>query len=306
MPRPDSHHIRGRGVKPLLQRGADCADSYLGERYYKDRGRGPLTIIGCLRRLSGMAHSKKAHKYVYFRFVACCLGLLGLLLASGCGSEDLKSTYNEEDEPAFQRARQLLRQGRKEEALKDFQRLIQHRSEAPESHLEAANLYLKDFNDPLLAYYHYHCYLDLRPKSNNTGLVRGQLDVAKREFIRTMPGNLMGKELDKVELIEQVRFLTNENDRLKRQLQALNVESAREPRSAPVQTERTIPPPSIPTVDRTVPGTYEVAQGDTLSSISRRLYGHPGNWKKIYEANRDQLPTENSLKPGQVLKIPAE
>jgi LysM repeat protein len=276
-----------------------------------------------------MSNSKMDHKEVWIRFVTCCLGLIALLLISGCGSEDFKSAYNEEDEPAFQRSRQLLRQGRKEEALKDLLRLIQHRTEAPESHLEVANLYLKEFNDPLLAYYHYRCYLQLRPQSSHAELVRGQLDVAKREFIRTMPGNLMGKELDKVELMEQVRYLSKENDNLKRQLQAMGVRVEPERQSTPsaprnvtptpASVPATVPaaavtqqPPSRPATAPVPPAattrerTYEVAQGDTLSSISRRMYGHPGGWEKIFQANRDQLPTSNSLKPGQVLRIPAE
>src|SRR5690606_9940154 len=97
------------------------------------------------------------------------------------------------------------------------------------------------------------CYLQLRPQSTQAALVRGQLDVAKREFIRTMPGNLLGKDLDKVELIEQVRYLTQENDSLKRQLQGLQVEARRESRPvapAPVvdtaTTSATVPPVRTP------------------------------------------------------------
>ena len=49
---------------------------------------------------------------------------------------------------------------------------------------------------------------------------------------------------------------------------------------------------------------YTVARGDTLSSISRRFYGSPGNWKKIHEANTRAVPNANVLKPGTKLLIP--
>ncbi len=262
------------------------------------------------------------------------LGALGLLLLwSGCGKDSLRTTYNEEDEPAFQRARQLMREGRNEEAVKDFLRLIQHRAESPESHLEVANLYLNEFKDPLSAYYHYNRFLALRPDSENAGRVRGQLQVARREFIRTLPGNPLGGQLDRVELMDQIQYLARENEQLKQQVQALRaqLQSAQRPliqedlprpqtvtpsQAAPVVSGSSAggtfpaPQPAAPVAPSPAPVAqerrYEVVQGDTLSSISRRMYGHPNGWEKIFQANRDQLPTSNALKPGQVLRIPAE
>ena len=51
--------------------------------------------------------------------------------------------------------------------------------------------------------------------------------------------------------------------------------------------------------------TYTVKKGDTLNSISNAFYSSGSNWKKIYNANKDQLSTPNSLKEGMILKIPA-
>ncbi|MCD6404764.1 MAG: LysM peptidoglycan-binding domain-containing protein [Planctomycetes bacterium] len=49
---------------------------------------------------------------------------------------------------------------------------------------------------------------------------------------------------------------------------------------------------------------HRVAQGDTLYSIAKQYYGDGNKWKKIYEANKDQLPNANALKVGQELTIP--
>lgn len=50
--------------------------------------------------------------------------------------------------------------------------------------------------------------------------------------------------------------------------------------------------------------TYKVESGDNLSSISEKVYGSPTKWKYIYEANKEWLKNEHTLKIGQVLLIP--
>jgi LysM repeat protein len=50
--------------------------------------------------------------------------------------------------------------------------------------------------------------------------------------------------------------------------------------------------------------TYTVQPGDTLSKISKELYGNANQYMKIFEANRDQLSDPDKIKSGQVLKIP--
>jgi nucleoid-associated protein YgaU len=50
--------------------------------------------------------------------------------------------------------------------------------------------------------------------------------------------------------------------------------------------------------------TYTVKRGDSLSSISRRFYGSAKYYKLIFDANREAIPSEKVLRPGQVLKIP--
>jgi nucleoid-associated protein YgaU len=51
--------------------------------------------------------------------------------------------------------------------------------------------------------------------------------------------------------------------------------------------------------------TYKVKPGDTLSKISQQFYGTANDYKKIFDANRDQLSDPNKIQVGQELKIPA-
>ena len=50
--------------------------------------------------------------------------------------------------------------------------------------------------------------------------------------------------------------------------------------------------------------TYTVVKGDTLSRIAKQFYGNASRWKRIYEANTDQIKNPDLIKPGQVLVIP--
>lgn len=50
--------------------------------------------------------------------------------------------------------------------------------------------------------------------------------------------------------------------------------------------------------------TYVVKAGDNLSKISKQFYGDPNQYMKIVNANKDQLPDPDKIKPGMQLNIP--
>ena len=52
--------------------------------------------------------------------------------------------------------------------------------------------------------------------------------------------------------------------------------------------------------------TYTVKPGDTLSKIAKQLLGDGNAYMSIFNANKDQLSDPDKIKPGQVLKIPAQ
>ncbi|MDD5697088.1 MAG: LysM peptidoglycan-binding domain-containing protein [Victivallaceae bacterium] len=67
----------------------------------------------------------------------------------------------------------------------------------------------------------------------------------------------------------------------------------------PKKTENAVPKPETAGVR-----SYTVQKGDSLSSISRKFYGSARYYQTIFDANREILPAERALRPGQVLKIP--
>lgn len=50
--------------------------------------------------------------------------------------------------------------------------------------------------------------------------------------------------------------------------------------------------------------TYTVKRGDTLSEISQKFYGDANQYRRIFDANRDQLKDPDHIEVGQTLKIP--
>jgi len=50
---------------------------------------------------------------------------------------------------------------------------------------------------------------------------------------------------------------------------------------------------------------HTVKSGDTLSKISKEVYGDANQYNKIFEANKPMLTSPDKIYPGQVLRVPA-
>ena len=49
---------------------------------------------------------------------------------------------------------------------------------------------------------------------------------------------------------------------------------------------------------------YTVKSGDTLSKISKEMYGNANQYMRIFEANKPMLKDPDKIYPGQVLRVP--
>lgn len=238
-----------------------------------------------------------------------------VLFLSGCGGGGGPS-LRETDEADYQRGKDLLRRGEDEKALLSFLRVIDERSEAPESHLEVGLLYLEEFDQPVLAIYHFQRFLELRPEARQSPQVEKLVDTARKEFARSLPGQPFRPPEEQDEILRHAERLEGENQRLERELRELREahrrlrerwEAAGETgRGSPenVAAERQPGRASSTDAPRTSPDTYVVRPGDTLNSIARRTYGNPALWERIFDANRDLLRSPDDLRVGQELRLP--
>ena len=86
-----------------------------------------------------------------------------LILIVGCAPSGVE-IVSETDEKQYQLGQDYKSQGRMEDALGAFLRVIDARRDAPESHLEAGYIYLRTMKDPVRAIYHFDRYLQFKPQ----------------------------------------------------------------------------------------------------------------------------------------------
>jgi LysM repeat protein len=140
---------------------------------------------------------------------------------AGCDRGDSLTLSSETDDPSYRQGQQLSKQGRNQEALNAYLKVIAKRDEtAPESHLEVGLILLRHVKDPIAAIYHFRKYLELQPNSRQAVYVRGLIDTAKREFARTLPATPLESQADTLEKQDQIDRLLRENDQLKAELNA--------------------------------------------------------------------------------------
>lgn len=248
------------------------------------------------------------HGYLMQNFLASTWPLCWLIVCTiGC-SPHIGDTVREVDEKQYQLAQSYKAQGRIDEALSAFMRVIDARLDAAESHLEAGNIYLQSLKNPVRAIYHFDRFLQLNPNSAQARQVRQLIESAQKEFVRQLPAEPYQGGLDRIDLMDLIEHLKQENAALKQDLarsqQGLTNLKSVGATTAP-STNSVSPARQAPS-QNTSNGAqvHTVQSGDTLSTISQRYYGTPSRYMDIYQANRDRLKTANALKIGQELRIP--
>ena len=247
--------------------------------------------------------------------------LVSLFTLAGCTPGGVE-VVSETDEKQYQLGQDFKIQGRMEEALGAFERVIDARRDAPESHLEAGYIYLRTLKDPINAIYHFNRYLRLQPHSSQATQVGQLVETAQKEFARQLPAQPYEGSLDRIDLMDLVQTLKQENEGLKRELMAaasrvqqLENVLGQARRSTQVQAyaqngQVTQIRPSTPAPQQAAPTpsnaprSYIIKSGDTLSAISNRFYGTSSRWIDIYQANRDRLSSESAIRVGQEIRIP--
>ncbi len=252
-----------------------------------------------------------------------------ILLAGGCDVRNAQVT-REEDESHFIRGKEDLSKRNYDEALNAFLKVTEKRRDAAESHLNAGLIYLNNLNDPIAAIYHFRKFLELKPSADYADMVRQHIDTAQKRFAATLPGNPRDVNLANLNFEEAIRKAKAENLELKQQLANANAKLA----TLEKQQQVAVPPAPTRVVTPThssnnsstaqtsgliannnassnaiavrpdTPKSYTVSAGDTLSSISRKVYGNSNRWREIYNANKDTMANPQALKVGQTLRIP--
>ena len=95
-------------------------------------------------------------------------------------------------------------------------------------------------------------------------------------------------------------FDDDEREKNKKKADFSNVQSGSSSTAPETPVQQT--PAAEPT--RSEGRSYTVKSGDSLSKIAKHEYGDAAQWKKIYEANKDQIKNPDLIYPGQTFRIP--
>ena len=174
---------------------------------------------------------------------------LSLLLLAGCDGADRLALGTETNEPYYRQADQLKRQGRYQEALTAYLKVVEKRNEdAPESHLEAGLIYQQYLKDPIYAIYHFRKYLELEPNSRQADLVRQRIDAAMRDFARTLPARPLEDQTLRLDLMGRIDDLQKQNLDLKEEIARLH-QGATDPGgdsgTVMIPVPESAPPPAV-------------------------------------------------------------
>lgn len=168
------------------------------------------------------------------------------------------------------------------------------------AHRELALLLNHYKGDAPGAIVHYEQYLKLLPEGEgeeNREKVEEMLEQCRTgyaaQFVKGSSD--LKRELAKRE--ERIRELELQVVRLQESVKPEPGTTIRVPTSEVRAMEQAAPQKKAPRV-------HVVESGDTLTKISDKYYGTVARWQDILDANRDQLPAANRLKPGMELTIP--
>jgi nucleoid-associated protein YgaU len=235
------------------------------------------------------------------------IAALGLVALTGCGQRD--SSIEEEENSNYQRGRDLLKQGRDEEAMEEFVLALRSSSDAPQTNLELGRLFLQveSRKDPLQAIFHFRQFLRFRPEAREANNVRQLIATAEKQFLAGLPGKPFADQLEVMKLRESNQALEGQVASLKARLAVHEPNVLVSPSTSEVSGQGD---PSVgavvgrPQLISPKQETYVVKQGDNLSGISLSMYGSARYIDAIYDANRQAMANKNSLKVGQQLAMP--
>lgn len=217
------------------------------------------------------------------------LALAALAVGPGCSGDNPALTA-EIDDSSYRLGQQLEREGRWDEALAAYLRVISRRGDAaPESNLDAGLIYLNHTQNPIFAIYHFSKYLELEPNSKKAGMVRGMIDSAKREFARTLPGQPLDSIAPPVGLEDTVARLQRENDELRAENAALRAGVV-----VPVTHSSTIDLSAIPKEESVAEAPQAAAPQEGSSAISLAPVGQGGDSASsaISDAPQEAAPAQ--------------
>ena len=263
---------------------------------------------------------------------------LGLFLIFSCIVMTGCSDYvgKEKSHPLFVKAGASRAAGNYKESAQYYEDFLYVCPKSPLAHFELASVYADNLDEPFRAMYHYEKFLELAPDSPDAedirkfsaGCRKRVFDKLSKDYQSADAAKALGEvkryreKLD--EYINYSNKLRAQNEKMKEMIRSGRVH--REVSVRPLRTTENVttvekpetentaetvaekPAPTLtaqPAASAGAVREYTVVSGDSLSKISRKMYGTTKHWRKIQEANPGRVGARGQVRVGVTLKIPA-
>lgn len=242
-----------------------------------------------------------------FRICAHLFSFVVLVfLLSSCGPPSEKA------HPAYKRGVNLMNKGEYKEAAESFEKYLTFNYNSSLTHYKLAELYNDYLDDSFLAVYHFRYYLKLEPDASDRDVIVTWIEAAEEKMVKKIrernPDLVSEEEILKLKQ-NNTRFrdllirLKKQNAAFRKKLNSGTLVSFNGKTKNNSKSEKKALVSGNPS-SFVIETVYKVKSGDSLSKISREVYGSSKYYKLIFEANKDILESEAKLSIGQELRIP--
>lgn len=223
------------------------------------------------------------------------------LCVAGC--TETPQTQNDEQNPHFQRAHDLINLQDYKGAIAEYEKVLETNPRSSATHFELGWICENDkIRDYAAAMYHYEKHLELKPDSERAAQVHERIRACRRELANGEFPLPTSQNLQK-----EVDRLNAENLMLKQQLETLKgqlalAQLAQTNLMAAVANARAgVPAVQAETAPARIPRSYQIQSGDTISGIALRF---KLKTSAILAANPKIRPEK--LRPGQNINLPIQ
>ena len=213
------------------------------------------------------------------------LFLAVLSLCVSCGPP------NERAHPAFKKGVNLAKEGKFNDAAASFEKYLLVNPRSSVTHSKLADIYNDNLNDPLMAIYHFRRFLEFEPESADAQAIEAWINAAEKRYA----AKIRNKYPETFTADSELVVLQDREAKYRECILKLKDWNAKLLNKKQPDTQLN---------GGKIKSIYVVRSGDTLTLISRKLYGTSKHHKDIFNANRDVLQAESDLDIGQKLKIP--
>lgn len=222
---------------------------------------------------------------------------LSLGALAGCRQSTRALDDQDRSQPLVTKAEARRAEGDVDGAVRLYNEAIMADPGAARAHLDLALLLHDQKRDPVVAVYHYRRYLELRPDTEKRAMIEDRIRLATQLLAARNAETDQQATLRASDLEKENAALRLDIERLQRDISALR---AALERATPTLT----PVAAGDARGRGVHRTYRVKRGDTLAGIASQVYGDSGEWRRIFDANRDKISDKDNVPAGAVLVVP--